>query len=360
MAVNIGEVLAPKEISVYWNDNERKKNRPPYLGAGLFPPKKQMGLKLSFLIGSGGLPVSLMPSAFDAKATFRDREGFKLLETKMPFFKEAKHVSEEDRQQLLMFEDAGVPYAKDIIDRLFDDVGMLIEGALVVPERMIMSLLFAEDGNAGINFTANGVSYAYNYDPNGTWKANNYTALASNYWDDPDASDPLADLLDVINGVRRRTGSRAGAAIMNERTFSMLSQSKAIRANFMAQNVAISPFISAGDVRRLLSDKLDLRNIVVYDNMYKNESGETVSFVPDGYVAVVPSGPLGYTHFGSAPDEASFVANVSDAKVEIVETGIAITQKITIDPVNINTIASMIVLPSWERMDECALLKVIA
>ena len=50
----------------------------------------------------------------------------------------------------------------------------------------------------------------------------------------------------------------------------------------------------------------------------------------------------------------------SGATVSIVENGIAITQEVTINPVNVNTFASEIVLPSFERMDEVALLKVIA
>ena len=46
------------------------------------------------------------------------------------------------------------------------------------------------------------------------------------------------------------------------------------------------------------------------------------------------------------------------ASVQLVEQGIAITQETTVNPVNVNTFASEIVLPSYERMDEVAVLKV--
>ena len=46
------------------------------------------------------------------------------------------------------------------------------------------------------------------------------------------------------------------------------------------------------------------------------------------------------------------------AQVQIVETGIAVTQIVDPHPVNLNTFASEIVLPSYERMDEVAVLKV--
>lgn len=44
----------------------------------------------------------------------------------------------------------------------------------------------------------------------------------------------------------------------------------------------------------------------------------------------------------------------------IVNTGVAVTRIIEEHPVNINTFASEIVLPSYERMDEVAVLKVVA
>ena len=47
------------------------------------------------------------------------------------------------------------------------------------------------------------------------------------------------------------------------------------------------------------------------------------------------------------------------AEVSIVNTGVALTRIITPHPVNIELYASEIVLPSFERMDEVAVLKVV-
>lgn len=81
--MDLREVFTPAAIAANWT--EVASNQIPYLGATLFPARKKAGLDLSWLKGSRGLPVSLMPSAFDAKATFRDRIGFEKLETEMPF-----------------------------------------------------------------------------------------------------------------------------------------------------------------------------------------------------------------------------------------------------------------------------------
>ena len=87
------------------------------------------------------LPVSLKPSAFDAKATFRDRIGVSKLETEMPFFREGYKIKEKDRQEILRAQSSNDPYAADVINRIYDDQQDLIAGADVVPERMRMQLL---------------------------------------------------------------------------------------------------------------------------------------------------------------------------------------------------------------------------
>ena len=48
----------------------------------------------------------------------------------------------------------------------------------------------------------------------------------------------------------------------------------------------------------------------------------------------------------------------SIAKVEIVDSGVAVSQVLNPHPVNVNTYVSEIILPSYEQMDQVALLKV--
>ena len=168
-------LFTPAAIGANWTENTS--NRIPYLGEGLFPSRKQAGLDLKWFKGSKGIPVSLMPSAFDAKATLRDRIGVEKVETEMPFFREGFKIKEKDRQDLLRAHGANDPFVEAAIARVFDDANELIEGALVVSERQRMQLLFPVNGNVGITITANGVDYTYNYDPDGAWKETNYFEL---------------------------------------------------------------------------------------------------------------------------------------------------------------------------------------
>lgn len=349
-------LITPAAVAANWT--EVASNRVPYLGTGLFGAKKKAGLDLSWLKGHRGLPISLMPSTFDAKATFRDRIGVSKTEAEMPFFREGIKIKEKDRQELLRVQDSNDPYAVAVIDRVFDDANELIDAADVVPERMRMQLLFPVDGNVGIAIKANGVDYTYNYDQNGEWKKNNYTALTgADLWTAPTTADPFAAFKAVKDGVLARTGSELVYAIMNSATFNMMAKAEAIKNRYLSTNGLALGYLTDAEVKAAIKSTSDL-DVVVYDKMYRDEDKVAHKFVPDGYVALVPDGELGATWYGTTPEEADLMGS-GKAEVAIVNTGVAITRIIEEHPVNINTFASEIVLPSYERMDEVALIKVV-
>jgi len=348
-------LFSPAAIGANWTENAS--NRIPYLGEGLFPARKQAGLDLKWIKGSKGIPISLMPSAFDAKATFRDRIGVEKVETEMPFFREGFKIKERDRQDILRAQSANDPYVNAAIARVFDDANNLIEGAMVVGERERMQLLFPLNGNVGITIQANGVDYTYNYDPNGAWKASNYFELQTKKWTDHTNSDPFGDIQDVKDAIAASTGADLRIAIMNKATFKELRLNKNIKDRYLSKSGAAFGYLTDPEIIQILKDTVDLDGIVLYDKQFRNESKVAAKFVPDGYVAVIPAGTLGETCYGTTPEEADLMGK-GVATVQIVEQGIAITQEATVNPVNLNTFASEIVLPSYERMDEVALLKV--
>lgn len=349
-------MFTPKAIAAYWAENVS--NRIPYMGEGLFPGQKKAGLDLSWIKGSKGLPVSLMPSAFDAKATYRDRIGVKSVNTEMPFFREGFKIKEKDRQDLLRAVDRGDGVARAIIAQIYNDAAELIEGANVAAERMRMALLFPDSGNMQIVIQANGVDYSYNYDPAGAWKLKHYTALTStDVWSDYDDSDPLDDISTVRDTIAQATGEKIRYAIMNTTTFNHLVKNESIKNRYITKNGLALGYLTKGEVRAVIEDTTEVIP-VVYDKQYENESGVAAKFVPDGYVSFVPEGNLGNTWYGTTPEEADLRAS-NQAEVEIVNTGVAVTTEIIPHPVNKNIIASEIVLPSFERMDSTYLLKVL-
>ena len=355
--MDLREIFTPAAVAANWT--EVAFNQIPYLGATLFPARKKAGLDLAWLKGSRGLPVSLMPSAFDAKATFRDRIGFDKLETEMPFFREGFKIKERDRQEMLRVQETTDPYAQEVIARIFDDARNLIDGANVVPERMIMQLLFPVDGECGISIKANGVDYTYDYDTDGAWKTSNYTALTTTaLWTAPTTADPFAAFKTVKDAIRAKTGDELTVAIMNTYTFNLMTATDAMKNRYLSTSGISLGYLTDAEAKAVVQGTSGLQ-VAVYDKQYKDESGVTHSFVPDGYVCLIPSGNLGNTWYGTTPEEADLQGSGS-AEVSIVNTGVAITREIQNHPVNINTFASEIVLPSFERMDSVGVLKVIA
>lgn len=354
--MNIRDAYNAKAIALV--QTEVASNKIAYLGAGLFPAKKKMGLDLKWIKTSKGLPVSLAPSNFDAVSTLRSREGFKLTETEMAFFRESMLVKEADEQEMMRVQDSTDPYAADVLSRIFDDANTLIDGANVVPERMIMQLLAPSDGSPKISIEANGVTYAYNYDPNSTYKTNNYadvTTTDTDKWSDTTNSDPMDDIAVGLDAVEELTGERPPIMIISRKTMDYLKQNAKIKSAILAQNTSATVFMNDNRVKEVFSSELGI-NIIVYSKQYKKEDGSTAKFYPDGFATLIPAGALGSTWYGTTPEERTLMGS-GEADVSIVNTGVAVAVSTTNDPVQTKTTVSEIVLPSYERMDSTYVIK---
>lgn len=350
------ELFTAKTIAEYWT--EAVSNREPYLGSGFFPERKKAGLDLSWIKGHKGLPVTLMPSTFDAKARFRDRIGVSKVETEMPFFREGFLIKEKDRQDILRALDSGDPYVQSVLSRIFDDAANLIAGAAVVPERMRMQLLAPDGGKPAVVIQANGVDYSYDYDPDGSFLAGHYmeNTTATDKWSDTENSRPLEDLREAMDAEEQLTGTRPEIALMSRKTFNYLLHNDSVRSAILAQNVTANILMTEVLVKSVLTQLLGL-TAVVYTKKYVDDAGQTQAFYPDDMVTLLPGRPVGATWYGTTPEEADLMGG-SQASVTIVDTGVAVTTILIPHPVNIETLASEIVLPSFEGMDDVYVMKV--
>lgn len=355
--MKLTDVFNSQAIAANWT--EVASNAIPYLGSGFFTPSKKAGLDLKWIKGHKDLPVSLMPSAFDAKATFRDRVGVSFAETKMPFFREAMLIKEADRQEIMRVQDSNDPYAQTVINNVYNDARNLIDGANIVPERMIMQLLAPIGGNMGIAITANGVDYTYNYDPDGSWKQNHYMSLesAEDKWTAAETCDPIADLEKALDEQEAKTGTRPEIALMSKATLMLIKNAKKVQAGILAQNVTANVNYTTKRVQAYIEEELNIK-VITYNKKFKDEAGQDHAFYPDNIVMLLPSGTLGRVWYGTTPEEADLMSGQTTADVSIVNTGVAVTVNTTVHPVNTETIVSEIVLPSFERMDECAAVEV--
>lgn len=340
--MDIFDLINPAEIATYWT--ETASNRIPYLGNLLFPSKKRLGLNLKWFKGGKGLPVSLAPAAFDAKAKVRDRIGVSGLETEMAFFRESMRVGEQERQQLLLATSAAnSEVIKPILANIYDDVTNLVNGAEVVAERMRMQLL----ASGTIDITANGIPYEYDYKFNDDHRD---VLSGTAKWYDLENSDPVINIQEWQDEIEEDTGIRPTRAVCTRKTWNYLLKNKKIRLDLNpigGQNIIMTDKM----LQQYLLEKLGL-TVAVYNKKYLTEvGGDSEQFFPDDVFTLLPDGSLGNTYFGTTPEEADLMSGKSRAKVSIVNTGVAITTYVEEHPVNALTIVSAICLPSWETID---------
>lgn len=332
----IYDVITPADTRAYYENVERK----TYLGEALFPATKQLGLDLSFLKGRGGLPIALQPAAFDALAPLRDRIGVEAFNTEMPFFRERMLVKEKDRQQINSFLAANQSAQAELIIReVFKDAEALIAGADVITELMRMQLL--STGAISIQGTAEGRAVDYNYR-----LANDQfeTLVGTDAWTSPD-SDPIANIEEWVEQ------SGATRAILNNFTFGLLRKHPKVIGAVSA--VTGKQFVSKTEIVNFFREEVGV-SFAIYDEKYQiSQDAAAEKFWPDFVFTLIPDGTLGETVYGTTPEEADLLnGQATDAEVSIVNTGVAVTTVKIPHPVNVQTIVSMIALPSFPMADK--------
>jgi hypothetical protein len=333
-------------------------NAVPFLGTTWFPNKRKNGITLKWIKGHKGVGVALKPSSFDALATIRPRAGVTTLEQEMPLFRESMTVKEHDLMELERIKDSNDSYLDDVIEHVYNDTGELIDGAEISAERMRMQLLAPASGEMQISVgLADNTAYIYDYDSDDSWKGTHYASLSGNAtWDNAATAKPLKD---IRTGVEALTdiGVVATYALMNSKTFDYLLENSQMKNALITTSGVNVDFMTKDKLKELFRSMTGLIP-VLYDKKYKDYDGTTKKFYPDDYVTIIGDGELGNTWFGVTPEERTLRED-SNVDVSVMDNGIAVAvQTVYGPPVQYNTTASMIALPSFEGMDEIYVIKV--
>ena len=329
------------EMVSYWET--LTKDRQPYLGETLFPAEKKLGLDLKWIKGSAGLPVVLKPSAFDSGAIPRPRIGFDRLSAEMPFFKESLYIDEELRQQLnMVLETGNTAYIDAVLNRIFNDNTVLLEGAAARREQMRMMALTT----GAISITANGQNFDFDY---GMPSSHKVTVTTS--WSNPDA-DIWNDILTGLDTIENDTGVRPTRALCDRKTWNSMLKNNVFKKSIVKDQATIND----RQLKQYLMDQFGIE-VVVYSKRYNNDSKTATPFVPADTFVLFPSGSLGNTWFGTTPEESDLMGG-SAANVAITDVGVAVTSVQKTDPVNVETKVTMISLPSFPVADQVYILDV--
>ncbi|MGY0837148.1 major capsid protein [Aerococcus urinaeequi] len=307
------------------------------LGARLFPAEKQLGLTLEYIKGSGNKAVQLRASAFDTRTTFRDRMPIELNSERMPFFKEGYLVKESDRQQLAILEMTGNQALIDtVLTKIFSDSANLILAAQARVQAMRMQVLAT--GKLAID--SNGVKQEYDYSVPEENKG-----TVTNNWSDAENATPLKDISEAVDKMADN-GVAIEGVVMNNRTFGYLRDAKATKRQIKGNAQNATPDVTNRELTEFLSNEYGLTvEIVKATNV--GDDGQAHKIFPDGHVTLIPNQTLGRTVFGTSPAEMDLTSR-QDVDVSVVNTGVAVVTTMTTDPVNKQTRAEMVTLPSFE------------
>lgn len=341
--MTIFDLMQSNELVAYWE--VLSQDEAPYPCEELFPDDKKRGLSLKWLKGARGLPIVLKTSAFDVHAIPRPRIGFERLAAEMPYFKESLYIDEELRQELnMVLETGNQAYIDSVMNRIFDDDVALLRAARASRERMRMMALTT----GVISMASNGQAFTFDYGIPAAHKTEVTTS-----WSDLTNSDPIEDIRVAKEKILDDTGAVVTRAMCDGQTWRYLrNNDKVKKAIFVLTNGAGA--ISDARLRQYIADELEI-DIRVNDKRYKDENGNTLKFMPANTFVMFPDGDLGKTWFGTTPAESDLMTS-NIANVAITDTGVAVTMVKHADPVQVETIVSMICLPSFEQADQVYIL----
>lgn len=343
--MTIFDLMQSQELTAYWE--EFTQDEAPYPCEELFPDDKKRGITLKWLKGAKGLPIVLKTSAFDVHAIPRPRIGFEKLTAEMPYFKESTYIDEELRQELnMVLETGNQAYIDSVMNKIFDDETRLLRGAAASRERMRMMALTT----GVVSMSANGQAFTFDYGiPSG------HKSEVTTSWSDTTNSDPIEDIRVAKEKILDDTGAVITRAMCDGKTWRYIRNNEKIKkAIFVLTNGAGA--VSDKQLRQYIMDELEIE-VLVNDKRYVDEAGAAQKFMPTDTFVMFPDGDLGKTWFGTTPAESDLMTG-SAANVSITDTGVAVVTAQKVDPVQVETIVSMICLPSFEEADQVYILDV--
>lgn len=339
--MNLQDFISAKEIALYIQ------NLPPKttIDQVLFPNTKQWGTEIELAKGAKQRPVALKMSTFDVAVKPRAlKADLKIDKKELPFFKESILIKEKDRQMLMMALQANNQnLVEQLISQVYENYQSLVDGAGVQATRMRAQLI----QKGVINIVTDDGDIVVDYD---IPVAHKETLLGTAKW-----SDPSADVVGDIQrwqGVLTNEGYAAPSRILlTKTTFGYISQNTAILNELKARNMG-EVIVTTQDIIAYLNRKLEI-SVGFLNGTFIGEDGSTMNYYEDNFVTLIPDGALGKTVYGTTPEEADMVYGSGKLDTQIVNTGVAITTMLKEDPVTVETKVSQLVLPSFERADEC-------
>lgn len=327
----IYELVTAKEQARRWEKSELE--LPPYLGEGLSDTTRVLGTEFSALMGKVSAPRLLNASSYDAKVIYLPTEGFSIAKGEIPYFKNAYMINEKMRQELLKVMATNNPvYINAVLDQIINFNQKLLRNAKVTKEQLRMMLLTT----GKIAIANNGQVWEYDFKIPAENRITSDWGVAT--------ADPVGDIEKARGDLKSKRGIDTSVLVMNTVTFNKLSKITNI-LNALNANSIRTVVPRKNDILAYFEDATDT-TVILYDDVYQGFDGKTNKFVPDDVVVLMPAGQVIEEFAGTTPEEADLMSGATDAEVELVDNGVALTTWKEKDPVNVRTKVSMSYIPT--------------
>ncbi|MCT4585271.1 major capsid protein [Peptostreptococcaceae bacterium AGR-M142] len=339
--MELKDFINSKQIALYI-ENLPKNNTIDNL---LFPVTKQLSTEIEIAKGANQKPVALKLSTFDTAAKVRALKAEVSVEKKeMPFFKEAIGIKEKDRRDLILAKNSNnKEMVEFLVQNVFNNYASLVAGADIQATRMRAQLL--QKGQINISTNDGDIVVDYKVPDN-----HKEVLAGSSKWSDPKA--------DIVGDIKRwqkvfvsEGKSKPDRMLLTELTFNYVTENEAITNELKTRTLG-EVILTDEDYIKYLNKKLNIQ-IGFLSGSFINEESESMNYYEDNLVTLIPKGHIGQTIYSVTPEEFDKKYGSGKIDTQIVKTGIAITTMVKEDPIAVDTKVSQIVIPSFERADEC-------
>lgn len=300
MALPLAEAFTARSLGVMWDNYKKTLGTAPYLGRQKFGTRKQDSLDLRFIKGKNGLPVSLKASNFDAQAELRDVGGFSDIQNSMPFYREGYMVTEKEEQEYDNYRTSeNSSLANNVLREISKKPMMLIEGALVVPERQIWQLLAPTDGVPKVKVVLGDKNYVVDYtaDNGAEHKEKHFKSITgTSAWDKPTTCAPLDDLITARRDFAKATGYSLTRFTMNTETWEWCLRQRIQRNRYSV--LLLTMAVSDYSKDRLLNTLEDMVSRLRYtiSSMLTSQDRHSTLYQQALYLRRLPEYSLAITH----------------------------------------------------------------
>lgn len=345
---NLADFFNAKNIVALWEQLKGANFQKPL--AKWFPYQTTNEVDISLAYGYEKQNVSLDLCAYDTNARVRGLQPSASAKHELPFFKNSVLFTEKDRREALRaikLAQSDEAIANAIGNHMKNVVDILLNGADVIGERYRSQLL--QHGAITVSSPKSHVSpsaVSINYDVKGDWRKKNVGVWTNR--PSSGSSDVLKDLVGVMQAYTKKNGTTPCTMIMNGSTYLAICNDPKIDAMLQKINYTKTP-------EELISNKVRVPVSFLVDNdtFRADVDEEELPYWEEDVISIVPNITLGNVLCGLTPTQYDELYSETKRDVKSSAENFCIQCVPKNDPVNTEAIGSVCMLPRFDNMDKC-------